>query len=136
MKEQEQWHGHRHFLFWGLAAIIGLIAVFGTIALALVYYPPVAPTSGVYPYWGWGFGRLFFGLFLFFAFFWVLKFVFWGGWGWRYRRGYWGGYYGGYGWRHRDSAYYILRERYAKGEITKEQYDQMIRDLDQHNTMP
>ncbi len=44
-------------------------------------------------------------------------------------------YWGSYGHR---GAYYksgptgaleILRERYAKGEITKEQYDQMLRDL-------
>jgi uncharacterized membrane protein len=26
-----------------------------------------------------------------------------------------------------------MRERYAKGEITKEQFDQMMRDLQQHN---
>ncbi|HVH15745.1 MAG TPA: SHOCT domain-containing protein [Candidatus Angelobacter sp.] len=27
----------------------------------------------------------------------------------------------------------MLRERYARGEITKEQFDQMTRDLQQHN---
>lgn len=47
------------------------------------------------------------------------------GWGWRggYSRGYWRGqgYYGG--------ATEILRQRYAKGEITKDQFDQMMRDL-------
>ncbi len=138
IKEQEQWHAHRHFLAWGLAAVVGIIAIFATIGLVLYYIPrPVAPVGTVYPYYGWGIGRLFFGLFLFFAFFWVLKLIFWGGWGWRYRRGYGGGYWGGHGyWRNRDTSYYILRERYAKGEITKEQYDQMMRDLDQHNTMP
>ena len=40
----------------------------------------------------------------------------------------------GRGWRqggpyHRDEATDILRSRYAKGEITKEQFDQMTRDL-------
>ena len=36
-------------------------------------------------------------------------------------------------WRYGDQAYYILRERYARGEITKDQLDQMMRDLQQHN---
>ena len=31
----------------------------------------------------------------------------------------------------RDDALEILRQRYAKGEITKEQFDQMTRDLTQ-----
>ena len=43
-----------------------------------------------------------------------------GGWGWR----------GGYGWHGRaDEAFHILRERYARGEITKDQYEAMMRDL-------
>lgn len=45
-----------------------------------------------------------------------------GGWGYSgYRRGCMGGGY-------RD-AEEILRERYARGELTREQYDQMLRDL-------
>ena len=32
--------------------------------------------------------------------------------------------------------YQILRERYARGEITREQFDQMTRDLDQHQNQP
>src|SRR5574341_1450171 len=36
-------------------------------------------------------------------------------------------------WRYGDDAYYILRERYARGEITKEQFEQMMRDLQQHS---
>jgi len=38
---------------------------------------------------------------------------------WGYRSGYWTG----------DDAYYILKERLAKGEITREQFEQMSRDL-------
>jgi putative membrane protein len=60
-----------------------------------------------------------FAIFLIFIIFGVLRWVFWG-WGWGYRRRYW---------RHGYGPYYILRERYAKGEITKEQFDQMMRDL-------
>ena len=64
---------------------------------------------------------LLFGIFLLFIIFGVLRWVFmpWG-WGWGYRRRYW---------RYRDQSYYILRERYARGEITKEQYQQMMQDL-------
>ena len=72
MKEQEQMHAHRHFLAWGLAAFVSIIAIFATIGLILYYiHRPVAPVGTVYPYYGGGIGRLFFGLFLFFAFFWV-----------------------------------------------------------------
>jgi putative membrane protein len=47
-------------------------------------------------------------------------------WPWR------GGYYS---YRHRQSAdaASIVRERYAKGEITKEQFDQVMRDLRQES---
>lgn len=33
-----------------------------------------------------------------------------------------------------DPALQALRERYAKGEITKEQFDEMSKDLDQHQS--
>ncbi|MBI3022688.1 MAG: SHOCT domain-containing protein [Thaumarchaeota archaeon] len=71
----------------------------------------------VFPFFGfiWGF----FGIFILFF---ILKWLFWP-WGWGYHRGYWRG----------DSARQILRERYAKGEITKEQFEQAIRDLEQHD---
>ncbi len=41
------------------------------------------------------------------------------------------GYYS-YGYPNRD-AESVLKERYAKGEITKEQFEQMMRDL-KHNS--
>jgi uncharacterized membrane protein len=45
-------------------------------------------------------------------------------WGGRYGRPYW--HYPG------DGAKEILRQRYARGEIGKDQVDQMMRDLEQH----
>ncbi len=66
----------------------------------------------------WPFGWLF-GLFFVFLLF---RFLFWPwGWGWGYRRH----------WDY-DRAYYILRERYARGELSKEQYEAMLRDLQEH----
>ena len=108
---------------WGF---IAFIAVVGTIAtLGLIFRPAVV---GYYPF-AYGFFPfgLFFGFFWIFAIFWFVRWlIFPGRWG--YSRRYWGS-----GWGYGDRAYYILRERYARGELTKEQYDQMIRDLQQHN---
>lgn len=130
MTEQSTWKPHRYMLAWGIAALVAIVAIFATIGLALYYIP--RPTGIVYPYYGFFPFRFFFAIFFIFAIFWFFRWAFWG-WRWHYRGGYWGGY--GY-WRHRDGAYYILRERYAKGEITKEQYDQMVRNLEQHRTSP
>ncbi|TLY17928.1 MAG: SHOCT domain-containing protein [Thaumarchaeota archaeon] len=63
-------------------------------------------------------------MFFFFIVFAVFRFLFWGwGWGGRYR--WYGHYWGG--------PAEILKERYARGEITKEQFEQMMRDLEQHS---
>jgi putative membrane protein len=108
---------HRHYFGW---AFLALFAVLGTVAVvSWLFYRPVPPYSGPYYYW-FPFGG-FFAIFWIIAIFWVARWFLWGG--------RWGYYYPSRHWRHYDSAYLILRERYAKGEITKEQYDQMIRDL-------
>ena len=119
-------YGYRHsgrFLFWGF---IAFLAVVGTIAtVSLLFFRPT--TMAYYPF-GYGFFPFgfFFAFFWIFAIFWVVRWLFFP-WRWGYSRRYWGSG-GGYG----DRAYYILRERYARGEISKEQYDQMLRDLQQH----
>lgn len=79
------------------------------------YYQPMMPYYG-----GWWFFFPFGFFFFIFIIFLVGRLLFWP-WAWGWRRGYW---------YHHDEAYYILRQRYAKGEITKEQYDQMMRDLE------
>lgn len=100
-----------------------VVAVIAISALARLYLYP----AGMMPYYGgWYFFPFFFPfgfLFFFFIIFALGRLLFWP-WGWGWRRGYW---------HHHDGAGEILRERYAKGEITKEQFDQMMRDLEQHS---
>jgi len=107
------------WVFGGLVVLL-LVALF--VVPFLVWGGVI--TTAFYP-------RAFFFPFGFLVFFFVIFFVvralFWG-WGWRggWGRGYWG-YRGGYGYW--TDATEILRQRYAKGEISKDQFDQMMRDL-------
>ena len=103
-----------------MIAILAVITV--TIVLSAIYLIPRPAPAGFYPYF-FPFGGIF-ALFWIFAIFWFVRWLIWPSWGWGYRRRYW---------RYRDDSYYIIRERYARGEITKDQYEQMMRDLEQHN---
>lgn len=114
----------RRYVGIGLAVMLLLIGV-ATVIWALTPHPVVSGASSGF---GWPFGL--FGLFF------LLWFVFaicarpW-------RRWWWGAPgYGPYGWRGygyrrwgRDPALEALRERYARGELTKEPFDGMMRDL-------
>jgi putative membrane protein len=116
MSDQES-NRIRRIIGWG---IIGLIAVIGlSIALSLYFAP-----------WrlGGGFGYPFFfpfhfgwlgAIFLIFIVFLVARWFFWPWRGDSYPR------------QQRPDAASIVRERYAKGEITREQFEQMMRDLRQ-----
>ena len=107
---------------------LGFLAVFAVFVGAMIYFMlfvvPNAPagTFPMYPFYRFGWIWAFFVFFLVFG---LLRFALfpwrWGGY---YRHGYG---YGPYG--RENEAYHILRERYARGEITKEQYDAMMRDL-------
>ena len=101
--------------FLGFLVVIGLVT-----AVSLVAYAIRPPGTGFvfFPFFGFGWGFFL----LFFLFFWGMRW--WFGWGWGGR-----GYGRPYGWHH-DDAHEILRARYARGEITKEQFDQMMRDLE------
>ncbi len=109
----------RRALGWLVGGLgILLVAVFAIAAIARFhFYPAMMPYNG-----GWFFFPFFFPLgflFFFFIVFGLGRLLF-SPWGWGWRRGYW---------YHHDGAGEILRERYARGEITKEQFDQMMRDL-------
>ena len=98
---------------WALVWISVFVAVIGVIAAANLVFRPI----GYYPWYPFGFSWVWIPFGLFFLFF-VFRWIFWP-WGRGYRRGY----------MTVDDARYILRERFARGEITKEQFEQMSRDL-------
>jgi uncharacterized membrane protein len=91
--------------------------VFGQPGRCDYFYPPF--NGMMMNYWPVG---LFFGVLWISAIFWVIRLVF--------SQSRWG-FYGRYSLRH-SYSYEVLRERYAKGEITKEQFEQMTRSLQQH----
>ncbi len=118
-------HPHRGSLFaWAVLGVV-LVAIVSFFTLIAVRGYPTAPMTQYtgYPVWGWWFFFPFGFFFILIIVFLVSRLIFWP-WGWRRR--YWHGY--GYG-----DAHEILRQRYARGEITKEQFDQMNRDLGQRN---
>lgn len=105
-----------------LIPVIGLFVVVGIIAAFFFYGPP---SVGAYPWYGWWFPFPWFFIIIpviFLAFF-AFRWIFWGCWGWGGR---W--YYNEYN----DRAFEILKERFARGEITKEQFERMARDLEQY----
>jgi putative membrane protein len=107
----------------GTVIAVLLVILLVTIIVGLLWNWPASNnyqnTNG-FPYW-------LFGLFFVFVFFGiVVRLVMWVVFGGRYRRRYWGyDWYASYG----GSAEDILDQRYAKGEITREQYVQMKDDL-------
>jgi putative membrane protein len=122
MYNERRWHaGH-----W---IRLGFLVVFAVFVAAMIYYmftygATAMPAGSVY-WFPFGWLWIFFGFFLFFG---LLRFAFWGP-RWGYYRHYG---YGNYG--RENEAYHILRERYARGEITKDQYDAMMRDLYQQQS--
>jgi uncharacterized membrane protein len=107
---------------------VGIAAVFVVLALAVLLVA-VDPgwfglsSSGSPTRYGPFVGPFFF-LFLLIVAFFVLRVAFWGARASRYRAQ--GGPGGPYG---RDRPAMVARMRYARGEITKEQFDQIMEDL-------
>ncbi len=105
----------------GLAVIAVLVIVFVLLAYGVI------GGAGPRPFWGfWGAFLLLF-LIVWVSFF-VIRVAFWS------RRRRYG--YGRPPGMHRDPAVMIARQRYARGEITREQYDQIMTDLGRRGRGP
>ncbi len=117
----DEWEPRRRGRIW-LLVIVAVLIIVPLLASAIFYgLRPMGrahlPFLGHYPLF-FPFGWIFSFLIIFF----VLRLIFWP-WGWRSRRrnrGHW-------------NEYHILRVRYSRGEITKDQFDQMTRDLQESN---
>ncbi len=107
---------------WILIPVVA-VAAFVTFAIvSFLTYGAAGP--GPWPWWG------FFPWFPFAGIWIVFGFLFLFG-AFRGSGGGWGGYDDAYA-GHEDRSGAILRERYARGELTREQFDAMRRDLDEH----
>ena len=131
MTNQES-NSTRPIVGWGI--IVGLIVVIGvSIALSVYYFAPWslgARGDFDYPFFfssfPFHFGWVGIILLIFLLFLVVRWLFFWPG----RERGGEGGYHAHQLQQRPDEAS-IVKERYAKGEITREQFEQMIRDLRQ-----
>ena len=123
MNDQES-KSLRRYVVWGLLGLIILVGA--SIATSVVFFVSRSSATS-YPFFPFPFFPFHFGflgiILLLFIIFWVARWGFWP------RNGRRRAYYSEY----RDQADEILRERYAKGEITKEQFEQMMQDLKRHD---
>jgi putative membrane protein len=119
----QEWRRARGFIAWSVFGLIILVAAsiitsllfFGPRSLGIFY--PFFPAFFFPFHFGW-LGGIFIILLVFLIARWVFL-------PWRNRNT------SSSYWQHHDdnSALNILKERYAKGEITKEQFEQMMLDL-------
>jgi putative membrane protein len=104
---------------WILVPALILISAIAVLVIVSFYYVRPASAFGEYPFYGWfPFGWFFFVPVVFLIFF-VFRWVLWGGWG-------WGRYYDD------DRALVVLKERFARGELSEEQFEQMTKELEKY----
>jgi putative membrane protein len=107
------------YLAWGLLGLIILVGA--SIVTSVIFF--VYRSSGTFiPFFPFPFFPFHFGflgiILLLFIILWVAR---------------WNGRSHRASYLYHDKADEIARERYAKGEITKEQFEQMMQDLKQHD---
>jgi uncharacterized membrane protein len=121
----------RPWLFIGIA--IAFVAVAALILIFVLYSASTAPAHSAYPYRFGLFGGVFFLFFILIVVFFIVRVAFWSSRASRYGGGYGRGPGPGYG---RNRPAMVARMRYARGEITREQYDQIMTDLGRHPPPP
>jgi putative membrane protein len=120
--------GARRRPTWMGAVLVGSTVLVGVVVLVfLLALTGAFGTTTGRPWFG-VFGGLFLVFLVLWVAFFVFRIVFWS----RRNRG--GGPARGYGYR--DPAVAILRQRYARGEITREQYDRIMTDLERRRLSP
>jgi putative membrane protein len=112
--------GVKRYVAWGILGLIILVGV--SIATSLIFFAHRSSGSfyPFFPFFPFHFGL--FGIFFIFIILLVARWVFW-------LRSW---YYPGSS-SQNNQARNILRERYAKGEITMEQFEKMMRELKQYD---
>ncbi len=105
--------------------LIPIVAIAAVLTIAVVSFL-AAGRVGPWPWWGFFPWFPFVGVWFFLGLLFLFGIFRWSGglWGWGYEA------YRGRG----DGSASILRERYARGEISREQFDEMRRALDAHLT--
>ncbi|MCI4318149.1 MAG: SHOCT domain-containing protein [Thermoplasmata archaeon] len=117
--------GH-HWISIGIAIMLAFIGL--AVLLSVAFPGGMMHNGGPGFMVGWGWGWVW-GIFWLIIFLWII--------GWLIRGAMWtGGAWGYHASRHYrryngwDPASQILRERYARGELNRDQFDQMMRDLE------
>jgi uncharacterized membrane protein len=130
--EFDESHDPRRWLYVGLAALFVLIGLAIVLDVAASLWRGQLPSWSLSSDpWDWIIGLI--GLLIaLWIVVWILRLIFWGIWGSHYEGRRWRHYYRHYYARgpfDSDPAVEIARERFARGEITQEQLDQMLRQL-------